>query len=64
MTTDLIYAIVLIMEQVGPTTFTLVTDTVKMTMEECLKQAVLVNIDTTHPYIMTCTPFTEQITAS
>lgn len=64
MTTDILYAVALVMEQIDATHFTLITEAVKMTMDECLKQAVLINIDNTHPYIMSCTPFIEQAVAS
>lgn len=60
METDIIYAFALILEQVSETSFTLIMEPVKMALEECIKSAAIVNMDTSHQYIMTCTPFVEK----
>lgn len=59
METEIIYAIALLMQQVSETTFQLMTEPVKMTMEKCIEMAAVINMDNTHPYLMTCAPFTE-----
>lgn len=59
METEIIYAVALILEQAN-TMFHLVTEPVKMTMDQCVEMAKQINEDTTIPYIMTCTPFVEQ----
>lgn len=59
METEIIYALSLLLQQVSETSFQLMTEPVKMTMEACIEMAKSINMDATHPFIMTCTPFTE-----
>lgn len=59
METEIVYVMALILEQVSQTGFALMTEPVKMTIEKCIEMATQVNMDMSHPYIMTCTPFTE-----
>lgn len=60
METDILYALALIFEQVSATGFILVTEPVKMTIEKCVEIATQINMDTSHQYVMTCTPFIEK----
>lgn len=60
METEIVYAIALLLQQVGETAFQLMTEPVKMTMEKCIELATTINMDNTHPFIMTCTPFAEE----
>lgn len=59
METEIVYAVALILQQVSETVFQLMSEPVKMAMDQCIEMATTVNMDNTHPYIMTCTPFTE-----
>ncbi len=59
METEIVYAIALIFQQVSETAFQLMTEPVKMTVEKCIEMATAINMDNTHPYLMTCVPFTE-----
>lgn len=59
---DLIYAIGLLLQQTDATTFQLMTEPVKMVMEECIAMAAQLNMDNSHPFILTCTPFVEATT--
>lgn len=63
METEIIYALGLLMEQVSDTSFTLLSEPVKMVLEECIKAAAAINMDNTHPYLLTCTPFVETVLA-
>lgn len=58
METEIVYAVALILEQTD-TTFQLMTEPVKMAMERCIEMAKEINMDTTHPFLMVCAPFTE-----
>jgi hypothetical protein len=61
MTNDIIYAVALILQQIDASTLQIMTEPVKMAMDECVKMAVAINMDDTHPFIMTCTPFAEAV---
>lgn len=61
METEIVYVMALILEQVSQAGFVLITEPVKMTIEKCIEMATQVNMDMSHPYIMTCTPFTEEV---
>ncbi len=59
METEIVYVVALILEQVSQAGFILMTEPVKMALDQCIEMATAINMDNTHPYIMTCTPFTE-----
>ena len=47
--------IAVLLQATGPDTMTLL-EIVKMTLEECLKQAAILNADQTHPFMLLCGP--------
>lgn len=59
METEIVYAVALILQQVSETAFQLMTEPVKMAMDQCLEMAKEMNMDNSHPYVMACLPFTE-----
>lgn len=64
MQNEILQAVAIILEQIDAGTFKTVMEATQMTLEECIKQSIPINMDTTHNYIMTCTPFVENSVAS
>ena len=64
MTTDILQAVAMVLEQMDNGTFKTIMEATQMTLEECIKQSIPINMDTSHPYIMTCTPFVGNVVAS
>lgn len=60
MEVDVVYVLAIIFQAVSETTFGLVTEPVKMTIEKCIEIAAQINVDPSHPYNMACVPFTEE----
>lgn len=46
----------ILMQVVGPDTLQIISEPVKMLIEECLKEAALLNADPSHPFMMFCAP--------
>lgn len=47
--------IAVLLQATGPETMTLL-EVVKMTLDECLKQAAILNADSSHPFMLLCAP--------
>lgn len=59
METEIVYVVGIILQQVSETAFQIMTEPVKMAVEECINMAKEINMDNSHPYVMACLPFTE-----
>lgn len=48
----------ILMQAVGPDILQMIAEPVKMLIEECFKEAAIINADTSHPFVMLCGPDT------
>jgi hypothetical protein len=54
----------ILMQVVGPDTLQIVSEPIKMLIEECLKEAALLNADSSHPFMLLCAPDVNAVTAN
>lgn len=52
--------IAVLLQATGPETMTLV-EVIKMSIEECLQQAAILNADSSHPFMLLCGPDLEAL---